>query len=88
MLRNYENKNNDSYIRKTYSQNDLSSYEKNLEEGEKKISTKMKKKTETKMKLTVCLIGKEMIKRLETMHERGLIHRDLKPNNLTWETNY
>ena len=33
---------------------------------------------------TVCLIGKEMVKRLESMHERGLLHRDLKPNNLTW----
>ena len=33
---------------------------------------------------TVCLIGMEMVKRLETMHEKGLIHRDLKPNNLTW----
>ena len=33
---------------------------------------------------TVCLIGKEMVKRLENMHERGILHRDLKPNNLTW----
>ena len=33
---------------------------------------------------TVCLIGKEMVKRLETMHEKGILHRDLKPNNLTW----
>jgi serine/threonine protein kinase len=33
---------------------------------------------------TVCLIGKEMVKRLESMHEKGLLHRDLKPNNLTW----
>jgi serine/threonine protein kinase len=33
---------------------------------------------------TVCLIGIEMVKRLETMHNLGLLHRDLKPNNLTW----
>ena len=33
---------------------------------------------------TVCLIGKEMVKRLESMHEKGLLHRDLKPNNLAW----
>ena len=33
---------------------------------------------------TVCLIGKEIVKRLEDMHERGILHRDLKPNNLTW----
>ena len=33
---------------------------------------------------TVCIIGKEMVKRLETMHEKGILHRDLKPNNLTW----
>ena len=33
---------------------------------------------------TVCLIGKEMVKRLETMHGKGILHRDLKPNNLTW----
>ena len=25
-----------------------------------------------------------MIKRLESMYEKGLLHRDLKPNNLTW----
>ena len=33
---------------------------------------------------TVCLIGIEMVKRLETMHEKGILHRDLKPNNLAW----
>ena len=33
---------------------------------------------------TVCLIGKEIVKRLESMHEKGILHRDLKPNNLTW----
>ena len=33
---------------------------------------------------TVCLIGVEMVKRLETMHQKGILHRDLKPNNLTW----
>ena len=33
---------------------------------------------------TVSIIGKEMVKRLETMHEKGILHRDLKPNNLTW----
>ena len=33
---------------------------------------------------TVCKIGKEVISRLQTMHKKGLIHRDLKPNNLTW----
>ena len=34
MFKNLENKNDESYIRKTYSQNDLSSYEKQLEERE------------------------------------------------------
>ena len=33
---------------------------------------------------TVCLIGKEIVTRLQNMHERGILHRDLKPNNLTW----
>ena len=33
---------------------------------------------------TVCLIGIEMVKRLESMHEKGILHRDLKPNNLAW----
>ena len=33
---------------------------------------------------TVCRIGKEIINRLQSMHKKGLIHRDLKPNNLTW----
>ena len=33
---------------------------------------------------TVCLIGKEIVKRFENMHEKGILHRDLKPNNLTW----
>ena len=34
MFKNYENKNEESYIRKTYSQNDLSEYEKHLAENE------------------------------------------------------
>ena len=25
-----------------------------------------------------------MVKSLETLHDKGLLHRDLKPNNLTW----
>jgi len=33
---------------------------------------------------SVCLIGIEMTKRLESMHEKGILHRDLKPNNLAW----
>ena len=33
---------------------------------------------------TVCLIGIEIVKRLESMHEKGILHRDLKPNNLAW----
>ena len=33
---------------------------------------------------TVCLIGKEIVTRLQNMHEKGILHRDLKPNNLTW----
>ena len=33
---------------------------------------------------TVCRLGKEIINRLQSMHKKGLIHRDLKPNNLTW----
>ena len=33
---------------------------------------------------TVCSIGKEMVKRLENIHEKGILHRDLKPNNFTW----
>ena len=33
---------------------------------------------------TVCLIGIQITRRLQTMHQMGLIHRDLKPNNFTW----
>ena len=32
---------------------------------------------------TVCLIGVEILKRLQSMHKYGLIHLDLKPNNFT-----
>ena len=34
---------------------------------------------------TVCLIGIDIVKRLRSMHKNGLLHRDLKPNNFTWE---
>jgi len=33
---------------------------------------------------TVCAIGKQMVQRLENIHEKGILHRDLKPNNFTW----
>ena len=33
---------------------------------------------------TICLIGIEIVKRLQSMHKIGLLHRDLKPNNFTW----
>jgi len=33
---------------------------------------------------TICLIGIHAIKRLQSMHKLGLIHRDLKPNNFSW----
>ena len=30
---------------------------------------------------TTCFLGKEMIKRIEHVHSRGYLHRDIKPNN-------
>lgn len=30
---------------------------------------------------TTLLIGIQLIERLETMHEHGFIHRDIKPDN-------
>ena len=33
---------------------------------------------------TICLIGIDIVKRLRSMHNMGLLHRDLKPNNFTW----
>jgi serine/threonine protein kinase len=30
---------------------------------------------------TVCMVAKQMITRVESMHERNLIHRDIKPDN-------
>ena len=33
---------------------------------------------------TICYLGYEMIERVRVMHEHGLIHRDLKPNNFIW----
>jgi casein kinase 1 len=30
---------------------------------------------------TVCMIGIQMIERLETLHGKGFIHRDIKPEN-------
>ena len=33
---------------------------------------------------TICLIGIDIVKRLRSMHQNGLLHRDLKPNNFTW----
>ena len=32
----------------------------------------------------VCLIGIEMVKLSEVMHEKEILHRDLKQNNLAW----
>jgi casein kinase I family protein HRR25 len=39
---------------------------------------------------TMCLIGIQIAKKLESMHKLGLIHRDIKPNNFSWAdfTNY
>ena len=33
---------------------------------------------------TICLIGIEIIKRLESLHKLGILHNDLKPSNFSW----
>lgn len=33
---------------------------------------------------TIYNIGIQMTQRLESMHKKGVLHRDLKPNNLSW----
>jgi casein kinase 1 len=30
---------------------------------------------------TVCMVAKQMISRIQAMHEKGLIYRDIKPDN-------
>ena len=33
---------------------------------------------------TFCLIGIEMINRIQEFHSKGLVHRDIKPSNFAW----
>ena len=35
---------------------------------------------------TICLIGIQILERLESLHDLGLLHNDLKPSNLSWGT--
>ena len=52
------------------------------------LSTLKKSFLERKMPInTILYFGKEMIKRLQYIHEKGFIHRDVKPDNFLFDLN-
>lgn len=46
-----------------------------------------KKRNHRLSEMFVAMIGEQMIKRLQTIHKKGIIHRDIKPSNFVFGTN-